>query len=49
MNFELDVTSYASNLDQAKRDLGVFEGVYFQLHREYTNLEVPASPEMRYP
>ena len=41
MNFALDTLKYAEDKEQAKRDLGLYTNVYFQLHQDYKNLGVP--------
>jgi len=41
INFAFDTTPYASNPDQAKRDLALYQTVYFQLNQDYTGLGVP--------
>ncbi len=40
-DFALDASTYADDPDQAKRDLQLYQQVYFQLHQDYTGLGVP--------
>jgi len=41
INFAFDTTPYVGNPDQAKRDLALYQTVYFQLNQDYTGLGVP--------
>ncbi|MEM7481907.1 MAG: peptidoglycan-binding protein [Acidobacteriota bacterium] len=40
-DFALDPSTYAEDKEQAKRDLALYQKVYFQLHQDYTGLGVP--------
>lgn len=41
LNFSLDINNYSGDLDQAARDLALYQQIYFQLSQDYTNLKVP--------
>lgn len=41
LSLALDPTPYAGNPDQAKRDLALYQKIYFQLNQDYTGLDVP--------
>jgi hypothetical protein len=41
LTLTLDVKVYDGNLDQAARDLSLYQQIYFQLYQDYTDLGVP--------
>lgn len=41
LSLNLDTSNYTEVNDQVKKDLQLFEKIYFQLHQDYTNLGVP--------
>lgn len=41
MSLQLDPKPYVGNIDQAKRDLALYQKIYFQLNQDYTGANVP--------
>jgi hypothetical protein len=41
LSLTFDPTPYIGNAGQAKRDLALYQKIYFQLNQDYTNLNVP--------
>jgi hypothetical protein len=41
LSLTLDPTPYTDNVDQAQRDLSLYQKIYFQLNQDYTGLNVP--------